>query len=106
MGQQPLHRLPVEAELGKARGLPIAFEQAAAFEKPAHALGDAVGQGGELGAGGRLHPSERQCAVHWRTGCSGNTSSRSSAVLPAMRRAPQLGQNPRRLQLKATSCSA
>ena len=33
--------------------------------------------------------------THWRTGCSGKTSSTSSAALSAMRRAPQLGQKPR-----------
>lgn len=36
-------------------------------------------------------------------GCSGSTSSTSKAALSAIRRAPQLGQKPRRLQLKATS---
>jgi len=36
---------------------------------------------------------------------SGKTSSTSSAALSAMRLAPQLGQNPRRLQLNATRCS-
>jgi hypothetical protein len=36
----------------------------------------------------------------------GNTSSTSKAALSAMRRAPQLGRNPLRLQLKATRCSA
>ena len=30
----------------------------------------------------------------------------NDAALSAMRRAPQLGQKPRRLQLKATRCSA
>ena len=35
--------------------------------------------------------------THWRTGCSENTSSTSSAALSAMRRAPQLGQKSRRL---------
>ena len=39
--------------------------------------------------------------THWRNGTSGNTSSASRAAVSAMRRAPQLGQNPRRLQLKA-----
>ncbi len=39
-------------------------------------------------------------------GCSGSTSSTSKAALSAIRRAPQLGQKPRRLQLKATRCSA
>jgi hypothetical protein len=33
-------------------------------------------------------------------GSWGNTSSTSKAALSAIRRAPQLGQNPRRLQLK------
>jgi hypothetical protein len=58
--QQPLHRLVVEGELGKARVLGIAFEQALAFQKTTHALGDAACQGGELGARGRLHPAERE----------------------------------------------
>ena len=44
--------------------------------------------------------------THWRTGCSGNTSSTSSAALSAMRRAPQLGEKLRLLQLNATKCSA
>jgi hypothetical protein len=42
--------------------------------------------------------------THQRTGCSGKTSSTSGAALSAMRRAPQLGQQPRRLQLNATRC--
>ena len=33
MRQQPLHRLAAEGELGKARALRIAFEQALAFQK-------------------------------------------------------------------------
>jgi hypothetical protein len=33
-------------------------------------------------------------STHWRTGCSGNTSSTSTVALSAMRRAPQLGQKP------------
>lgn len=45
------------------------------------------------------------CAAHWRMGCSGNTSSSSSAALSAMPLAPQLRQNTRRLQLNATRCS-
>lgn len=44
--------------------------------------------------------------THWRTGCCGRTSSTSSAAVSAIRRAPQLGQKPRRLQLNATSFSA
>jgi len=44
--------------------------------------------------------------THWRTGCEGKTSSTSRAALSAMRRAPQLGQKPRRLQLNATRRSA
>ena len=44
--------------------------------------------------------------THRRTGRSGNTSSTRWVALSAMRRAPQLGQNPRLLQLKATSRSA
>jgi polyisoprenoid-binding protein YceI len=47
----------VEGELGKARALGIAFEQALAFEKAAHAAGDAARQSAELGAGGRLDPA-------------------------------------------------
>src|SRR3990167_2781083 len=35
-------------------------------------------------------------------GTAGSTSSTNSAALSAMRLAPQLGQKPRRLQLKAT----
>ena len=37
--------------------------------------------------------------THWHTGYPGNTPSTSNAALSAMRRAPQLGQKPRRLQL-------
>jgi len=33
--------------------------------------------------------------THWRTGCSGKTSSTNRAALSAIRRAPQLGQKPR-----------
>ena len=44
--------------------------------------------------------------TQWRTGCSGKTSPTCSAALSAMRWAPKLGQNPRRLQLKATRGSA
>jgi hypothetical protein len=39
-------------------------------------------------------------------GFAGNTSSASGAALSVIRRAPQEGQEPRRLQLKATSFSA
>ena len=39
-------------------------------------------------------------STHCRTGCSGKTSSTSSAALSVMCRAPQLGQKPRRLQLR------
>lgn len=35
--------------------------------------------------------------IHWLNGCSGNTSSTSNAALSAIRQAPQLVQNPRRL---------
>jgi hypothetical protein len=45
-------------------------------------------------------------STHWRSGGSGSTSSASSAAVSAMRRAPQEGQNPRFLQLNATSFSA
>ena len=58
--QQRLHRLVVEGELGKARALRIAFEQALAFQKAAHAAGDAPRHSGELGACGCLHPAQRQ----------------------------------------------
>ncbi len=40
-------------------------------------------------------------STHWRTGRFGNTSSTNNAALSAIRLTPQLGQNPRRLQLKA-----
>jgi hypothetical protein len=33
-----------------------------AFERTARAAGDAARQGGELGAGGRLHPADRELA--------------------------------------------
>src|SRR3954453_12644932 len=42
---------------------------------------------------------------YWRTGTRGITQSTRWAALCAMRRAPQEGQNPRRLQEKATSFS-
>jgi hypothetical protein len=45
-------------------------------------------------------------STHWRSGLRGNTSSASNAALSVIRRAPQLGQKPRRLQLNATSFSA
>jgi hypothetical protein len=45
-------------------------------------------------------------STHWRTGSRGSTSSTSSAALSTIRRAPQLGQKRRRLQLKATSRAA
>jgi hypothetical protein len=45
-------------------------------------------------------------STHWRRGLCGNTSSARSAALSVIRRAPQLGQKPRRLQLNATSFSA
>jgi len=44
--------------------------------------------------------------THLRSGLHGITSSTNSAALSAIRRAPQLGQNPRRLQRNATSFSA
>src|SRR3954471_23208572 len=44
-------------------------------------------------------------STHWRTGTRGITQSTRWAALCAMRRAPQEGQNPRRLQEKATSLS-
>ena len=44
-------------------------------------------------------------STHWRTGTRGITQSTRWAALCAMRRAPQEGQNPRRLQEKATSFS-
>ena len=43
--------------------------------------------------------------THWRTGTWGMTWSTRCAAVCAMRRAPHEGQNPRRLQLKATSLS-
>ena len=43
--------------------------------------------------------------THWRTGCSGKTSSTRSAPLYAIRRASQLGQKPRRLHENARRCS-
>jgi hypothetical protein len=55
-----LHGLVVEGEFGKARALGIAFEQALPFQKAAHSAGDAARQGVELGAGGRLHPAQRE----------------------------------------------
>ena len=61
--QQRLHRLVVEGDLGKARALRIAFEQALAFEKAARAAGDAARQSDELGACGGLDPAERERAV-------------------------------------------
>jgi hypothetical protein len=44
-------------------------------------------------------------STHWRTGTRGMTQSTRCAAASAMRRAPQEGQNPRRLQEKATSFS-
>jgi len=44
-------------------------------------------------------------STHWRTGTRGMTQSTRWAALCAMRRAPQEGQNPRRLHEKATSFS-
>jgi hypothetical protein len=43
--------------------------------------------------------------THWRSGFCGNTSSASTVAVSAIRRAPQLGQSARRLQLNATSYS-
>ena len=40
-------------------------------------------------------------STHWRMGCSGRTWSARCAAVFAMRRAPQLGQKPRRLPLNA-----
>jgi len=48
-------------------------------------------------------------STHWRMGSWAHgaiTSSTRKAALSAIRRAPQLGQKPLRLQLKATRCSA
>jgi hypothetical protein len=44
--------------------------------------------------------------THCRIGLCGNTSSTSNAALSAIRRAPQLGQNPRFLQLNANNRSS
>jgi hypothetical protein len=44
--------------------------------------------------------------AHCRSGLCGKSSSASSAALSAIRRAPQLGQTPRPLQLNATRFSA
>ena len=44
--------------------------------------------------------------THWHMGSGGSTSSTSSAAVSTIRRAPQLGQKPRRLQLNATGRSA
>jgi hypothetical protein len=52
MGQQRLHGLVVEGELGKARALRIAFKQALALKKTAHTAGDAGCQSAELGVVG------------------------------------------------------
>ena len=68
-----------------------------------------VGLGSTLGEGGLLmNLNTVRFLGHYncRTGSSGSTLSVSSAALSVMRRAPQLGQKPRRLQLKATSRSA
>jgi hypothetical protein len=43
--------------------------------------------------------------THWRTGTRGMTCSTKWAAASTMRRAPHEGQNPRRLQEKATSFS-
>jgi hypothetical protein len=40
-------------------------------------------------------------STHWRSGFCGSTSSARSAAVSVIRRAPQLGQKPRRLQLNA-----
>jgi hypothetical protein len=45
-------------------------------------------------------------STHCLSGRSGSTSSANSAAVSAMRRPPQEGQNPRFLQLNATSFSA
>jgi hypothetical protein len=54
----------------------------------------------------RLSRGNGTLNTHCRTGTSGSTSSIRSAALSTMRRAPQLGQKPRHLQLKATNFSA
>ena len=64
----------------------IGLKEAAQY--PAHDLGQLAN---------RKRKGYGTLNTHWRTGCSGKTSSTSSAALSAMRRAPQLGQNPRRL---------
>lgn len=51
---------------------------------------------------GRKRSWKGKLSTHWRIGTSGKTSSTKSAALSAMRRAPQLGQKPLRLQLMAT----
>lgn len=43
--------------------------------------------------------------THCRIGCFANTLSARRAALSTIRLTPQLGQNPRRLQLNATNCS-
>ena len=53
------------------------------------------------GDGAKRLKDNTQC----RMGCSGRTCSTRWAAVSAMRRTPQLGQNPRRLQLNATSFS-
>jgi len=54
----------------------------------------------------RYRSAKGSDSAHWRIGCCGKTSSTSTAAVSAIRRAPQLGQKPRRLQLNATSFSA
>lgn len=48
---------------------------------------------------------EQKNWTHCLTGCTGKTQSTRWAAVSLIRLAPQLGQNPRRLQLNATKCS-
>lgn len=67
-----------------------------------HAVDDTRYPADDLGPAGK--PESRwngKLNNRRRTGCSDNPSSTNRAALSALRRAPQLGQQPRRLQLVA-----
>jgi hypothetical protein len=82
--------------------LEIALDQAATFQRAADASGDLLDQLLQVARLGSRHGPK-----HGRlSGRSGSTSSANSAAVSAMRRPPQEGQNPRFLQLNATSFSA
>jgi hypothetical protein len=80
----------------------IAFQDFLALQTPGNPVADRMHKLRQFllirGAG-----AEKTTYTHWHMSCSGNTSSTNSTARSPIQRAPQLGQNQRRLQLNATS---